>query len=107
LGEFSPIGRLFSLGSFSKKYGTSPNFRTIFSQSTNYVFISFEQKMGWATFWANFSQTHRVTLPCRRHKKFPPETGSFCRLPFGRKRRVQIIKTLITGKKSRRISWSE
>jgi hypothetical protein len=37
LGEFSPIGRLFSLGSFFKKYSNSPNFLVKFSAVKNYV----------------------------------------------------------------------
>jgi hypothetical protein len=43
LGEFSPMGRLFTLGSF------------LYS-------IHFCQKMDQATFWAIFSQTHLVNL---------------------------------------------
>jgi hypothetical protein len=32
------------------------------SHSTSYACINFDQKIGGATFWATFSQTHLVTL---------------------------------------------
>jgi hypothetical protein len=59
LGESSPIGRLFTLGSFSKITEVAHIF-CYFFQSTNHALIL--TKMGWATFWAIFSQTDLVTL---------------------------------------------
>jgi hypothetical protein len=59
LGEFSPIGRVFLLGSF-----LITDVAHIFELllSTVKVMHSFGPKTGWATFWAIFSQTHLVTL---------------------------------------------
>jgi hypothetical protein len=60
LGEFSPSGRLFSLGSFFN-YRSSPKLRFFFPWNT-WLCTNFEQKMSWATFWAIFSQSRLVTL---------------------------------------------
>jgi hypothetical protein len=63
LGDFSPNGRVFALGSFLKKKQKWPNFVGYsFSTVKGYVCIHFGEKIGWATFWAIFSQTHLVTL---------------------------------------------
>jgi hypothetical protein len=61
LGEFSPIGRLFTLASIYKNLRRSPNVFANFFNSVNSC-INVYEKMGWATFWAIFSQTHLVTL---------------------------------------------
>jgi hypothetical protein len=60
LGEFAPIGLLFTFGRFDTftKY-SQKHFEQLFS--TVKVTHWFE-KMGWTTFWAIFSKTHPVTL---------------------------------------------
>jgi hypothetical protein len=59
-GEFSPVGRVFTLESFfSENCRNSPKFRDIFSQK---ICLSISTKMSWATFWATFSQNNLVTL---------------------------------------------
>jgi hypothetical protein len=60
LGEFRPIGWSFTLGSFLEYYGCSANILILFLNSKRCVLIL--TRMGWATFWATFSQTHLVTL---------------------------------------------
>jgi hypothetical protein len=60
LGEFSPIVQFFYVGQFSEKYRSRPPFEATFS--TEKVACNFLQKMGWAAFWASFSQTPLVTL---------------------------------------------
>jgi hypothetical protein len=60
LGEFSPIGKLFSLGSFLKITEVAGTLGLRFFHGTSYE-MSFI-KRGLATFWAFFSQTHLVTL---------------------------------------------
>jgi hypothetical protein len=52
---------LFALGSFWKMAEIAHNFGLLFSkvQIMYYIFLA---KMGWATFWAIFSQTVHVTL---------------------------------------------
>jgi hypothetical protein len=60
LGEFSPIGRLFSFNSFLKITKVANIFWPLFP--TVKVYNKFWQKMDWAKFWAIFSQTHLVTL---------------------------------------------
>jgi hypothetical protein len=47
-------------GQFFENYTISPHFGATFFLSIDYVLIS--AKMGWATFWAIFSQTYLVTL---------------------------------------------
>jgi hypothetical protein len=60
LGEFSPNGRLFTLGSGLKITEVARISGLLFFHGTSYVSIS--TKKCWATFWATFSQTHLVTL---------------------------------------------
>jgi hypothetical protein len=60
LGEFLPIGWLFTLGGFLKITEVAQmHVLVVPNLSVTYLFW---QKMGWATFWATFSQTHLVTL---------------------------------------------
>jgi hypothetical protein len=65
LGEFSPIGWLFTLVVLINP-SSRPKFWTTF------VMYKFWQKMGLATAWAIFSQTHLVTLIsyrlCNHHR---------------------------------------
>jgi hypothetical protein len=60
LGEFSPVGRLFTLGRFLKITYVAQ----IVGQylSTAQVTQTSLEEMGWAAFWVTFSQTHLVTL---------------------------------------------
>jgi hypothetical protein len=60
LGEFSPIGRLFSLGRFVKITEVAQSLGLTFFHETSCVLIW--GKTGWATPYAIFSQTHLVTL---------------------------------------------
>jgi hypothetical protein len=61
LGEFSPVGWLFSLGSFCENYRCTP--KIIGLPFPWFKLCShFPQKTDKATFWATFSQTHLVTL---------------------------------------------
>jgi hypothetical protein len=57
LGEFSPIRRLFRLGSCLIMTAVVHLFGL---QDKKYALIS--TKMGWVKFWAIFSQTRLVTL---------------------------------------------
>jgi hypothetical protein len=68
LGEFSPIGWLFTLGSFLKMTEVAQN------NGLHYVPVMYLlwQKMGWATFWATCSQTRLVTLTGPPRVKFVP-----------------------------------
>jgi hypothetical protein len=59
LGEFSLIGRLFSLRTFFKTAEVVLIFELLFS--TVKIIVILTKKMGWATFWSIFSQTHLVT----------------------------------------------
>jgi hypothetical protein len=66
-GNFSPLGRLFTLGRKSYEKNTQvvkicglPTYLHIY-----WVKIIFGQKRVWATFWAIFKQTHLVTLTPR------------------------------------------
>jgi hypothetical protein len=61
LGEFSPIGRLLSLGSFLKTAEGALTFLATFFQSKNYV-SNLTRKIVWATFWTTFPQTYLVAL---------------------------------------------
>jgi hypothetical protein len=60
LGEFSPIGWLFLLGSYLRITEVAHIFGLLYSS------VKFKnkcwQKIGWATFWAIFSQPNLVTL---------------------------------------------
>jgi hypothetical protein len=61
LGEFSPIGWLFTLGSFLKMTEVAQIFGLLFPNvSATYVLILTESGLG--NSWASFSQTHLVTL---------------------------------------------
>jgi hypothetical protein len=51
-GKFSPIGRLFSLCSFSKITEVAHFFATFFPRKK--FRIDFDKKTGWATHWAIF-----------------------------------------------------
>jgi hypothetical protein len=62
LGDFSPVGRLFTLGRFLKILEVNSTF------STKNVLIF--TKMGWATFWAIFSPTHLVALLTIKHSRY-------------------------------------
>jgi hypothetical protein len=46
---------------FLKKHRISPNFWATIFHGYGCVLI---EKMGWATFWANFEQEHLVSLFC-------------------------------------------
>jgi hypothetical protein len=63
LGEISPIGLLFTLGSFFENYIISPNYVPLFPHDKSYL-LNLREKWVWATFWAISSQTHLVTLVC-------------------------------------------
>jgi hypothetical protein len=69
LGEFSPIGRLFSLGSLLKITEVAQHSGLLFS-SFQFLY-KFRQKMAWVTIWAISSQTHLVTMLSfyNRHKE--------------------------------------
>jgi hypothetical protein len=60
LGEFSPLGDFFSFNCFLEVIKVADIFGLLFptDKVTHYFFA----KMDWVTFWANFSQTHLVTL---------------------------------------------
>jgi hypothetical protein len=60
LGDFSPIGRLFSLGSVLKIKLAAKMFGLLLP--TVPVMYYFRRIIGWATFWATFSQSHLVTM---------------------------------------------
>jgi hypothetical protein len=60
VGEFSPMRRLFTLGSFFENYRWSPNNWDTLFHSKSYVFTL--QKMGRAIYLVIFSKTHLVTL---------------------------------------------
>jgi hypothetical protein len=72
LGEFSPDGRPFTLGSFIKITKVAQNIELLFSLSLDYVLIM--TKICWATFWAIFPHTHLVTLPLGCHSYFNIKT---------------------------------
>jgi hypothetical protein len=61
LGEISPIGQSITLGLCLKITEVGKNFwlHTFFLGESTALILT---KMGWATFWAIFSQTHLVTL---------------------------------------------
>jgi hypothetical protein len=64
LAEFSPIGRLFTLGSFLKMTVLA-HILDNFLLSKCLVLPNLDPKMGWAAFRAIFIQTHPVTLVMR------------------------------------------
>jgi hypothetical protein len=53
LGEFSPYGRWFTLGSLSKIAELALMFGLLDSAEKNDAYV-LKQEMGWATFWAIF-----------------------------------------------------
>jgi hypothetical protein len=59
--NFSPIGWLSTMGSYSKITEESHFFEQLFPRLSLRMH-SFWQKNGWAIFWVIFSQTHLVTL---------------------------------------------
>jgi hypothetical protein len=67
---------LFTFEQYFENDRSSQNFGAV-------LCIDFGQKLGWATFWAISSQTHRVTLvSCHRFEKealqvFVPKPNSF------------------------------
>jgi hypothetical protein len=54
-GEFSPNGRLLTLGRFSKISEVAQDLGLLFSLNIDFVLIL--TKIVWATFWAIFSQS--------------------------------------------------
>jgi hypothetical protein len=72
------IGRVFAqwvavcLWMLHENYKSSPHFGRLYS-ADKFMLLS-RQKMGWATFWANFSQTHLVILVAATstHRYIPP-----------------------------------
>jgi hypothetical protein len=60
LGEFSPIGRLFSLASLLKITEVAQILGLPFSKEPD--MYHFLPSKCWATLWATFSPTHLVTL---------------------------------------------
>jgi hypothetical protein len=62
LGEFSPIGRLFTLGSGFKITEVVQIFRLLFFNGTSYVCIHCDKKMVGLHFGRLFQKTHLVAL---------------------------------------------
>jgi hypothetical protein len=60
LGEFKFFGDIFGVVFFEKNPYVENIFRIPHFPGKSYVLIV--TKMGWATFWATFSQTHLGTL---------------------------------------------
>jgi hypothetical protein len=60
VGQFSPFGRLFTFGSFSKIAEVARVLELLFSPGKSSALVL--AKMGWATFWAIFSPMHPFTL---------------------------------------------
>jgi hypothetical protein len=60
LGEFSPFGRLFTLGSFLRNDKGNPNFRATFFLGRSYVLFFYKNRFGYSV--VIFSLTHLVTL---------------------------------------------
>jgi hypothetical protein len=61
LGEFSPIGRLITLAVFFILFKDEDRIFVLLFSTVKVVHY-FWQKIGLATFWANFLQTHPVAL---------------------------------------------
>jgi hypothetical protein len=59
LGEISPVGRLFTLGSILKIIKVTQYLATL---GQGKIYVLYLQRMCWATFWAILSQTNMVTL---------------------------------------------
>jgi hypothetical protein len=66
-GRVTGFGEFFAyvaiVGIF-KNYKSTPNLLPLYYHGKKHVLIL--KKLGWATFWAIFSQTHLVTLPAVR-----------------------------------------
>jgi hypothetical protein len=60
MGEFSPIGLLFTLGSFVKITDVAQIFGLLFPRLK--LWVNFDKKIIWATFWTIHLQTDLVTL---------------------------------------------
>jgi hypothetical protein len=61
MGEFLPVGQLFSLGQNIKNYISSPNFLLLFYRGKSYAFVFGENGLGYIL--GNYvSKTHLVTL---------------------------------------------
>jgi hypothetical protein len=60
LDEFSPVGRLFTLGDFFLNYRSGANYWATFIHGESHGLIF--TKMGWTTLWAIIPSTHQVTL---------------------------------------------
>jgi hypothetical protein len=60
LGEFSPIGRLFTLGNLVQITEIAKIIGHVFSSVKGVCLFS--QYLDWATFWGTFSLTHLATL---------------------------------------------
>jgi hypothetical protein len=65
LDEFSPLGGLFTWDNFDENYRRAQSLGLIFLPREK-SYIGFDKKIGWATLWAIFSQTHLVTLTVAR-----------------------------------------
>jgi hypothetical protein len=79
IGLIFPHRAIFShMKFFFENYKSSPHFGATFFRG--YGYLSIITKMGWATFWAIFSQTHLVTLlitsRCARLSKSPTKPFS-------------------------------
>jgi hypothetical protein len=89
LGEISPIRRFLTLGSFLNYIG-SPFLDGLFPWKNTY----FWPKMGWATFWAIFSNALQVTL--------------FDNLPmWGHQCSIKPLVTILSLKQSRKLFCSK
>jgi hypothetical protein len=67
LGEFSPIGRLFTLGRFLKITKVAQIFGQFLHGTSELLILA---KTGWAVLWAIFSQTLLVTMETIKLKQF-------------------------------------
>jgi hypothetical protein len=67
MSDFSPLGRVLA----NLKMTEVDNDFGYFFRGKRDGLISFDKKMGWATFWASFAQTHPVALDaCDKRKGF-------------------------------------
>jgi hypothetical protein len=94
LGEYSPIGRLFSLGSFSKISTEAQIFGLLFLHRKSCLFLL--QKTAWATIWTIFSQTHLT--PCQLPPYIHPDFKKFLNIFLLKKNHFCV--TDCTGKKT-------
>jgi hypothetical protein len=80
LGEFSPIGRLFTFGSFWKNYRSSTtNWVTFFKGNICMYRVTYT-KIDWTTFWAIFTDAsgHPVSQSHLNFEKNPPTVSARC-----------------------------